>query len=288
MSPSPRTGPSVQWITGDDVQAAPGILKLQGSIDSTLLAQYCADAASDASYVLYLRTGKQFTGIAGPITVRPVRRPLLGGDGMTFAWFNYAYGGGGGLLGGSGGQPAELHRYSSPYAPTVTLTNTPVIEIIQVLIDGVLIPSDEYEVRNFKDLVRLRVNASTPPTERWGWPTSQVGDLPDTQPGTFSVTHTYGYLPDGMGLRAAVALAEALVLARCGKESRLPDRVTQVTRQGVTYQLASVIDLLNNKMTGITEVDLFITTVNPSRIKRQPVIWTPNRPPNQRQAVADS
>ena len=109
-----------------------------------------------------------------------------------------AYGSPGGAIGHFGTtKPSE-----------VNLTGYPVIEVELVKIDGVVIPAAEYTLRNNRTLVRIRPTAESNPTQRWGWPTSQINDLPDTQPGTFSVTFTFGQAAPRMAWFAALALAE--------------------------------------------------------------------------------
>jgi hypothetical protein len=176
---------------------------------------------------------------------------------------------------GIGGVVTRFGTASAP--PEIPLDNYPVTGIIEVKIDGVVIPPDEYELRNGRTVVRLRTSASANPTERWGWPTSQVGDLPDTENGTFSITYTYGQDPGDGGRLAAVKLAEYLVLPSFGGVTDFPTRVTDVTRQGISAKVTDAIDLLNKGTTGIYAVDLWLKSVNPSDARRQSVAWSPDR-----------
>ena len=248
----------------------------------------CAEAASAATDILYARSGRVFTGVCGPVTVRPVARPAgidqrawLGGGGawgLGSAWGAVSWYG----L-GTGGVVSHFGTSDAP--PEVPLGNYPVLDLVQVKIDGVIIPTDEYELRDYRTLVRLRPNASATPTERWGWPTSQVGDLPDTEPGTFSVTYTYGQDPGSGGRLACKKMAELLALPSFGVQSHLPTRVTSIQRQGVSAAVADVEDLLSKGLLGIYEVDSWLETVNPTHASRQSVVWSPDLGRPRRQAT---
>jgi hypothetical protein len=115
------------------------------------------------------------------------------------------------------------------------------------------------------------------PTEMYGWPTCQQLELPDTQPGTFSVTYTYGADPPTPGILAAKVLAGELALAMAQLDNALPQRVTSVNRQGVTVAVVDAMDFLKTGNTGLYEVDLFIKAYNPHGARRYPRVWSPDR-----------
>jgi hypothetical protein len=241
-----------------------------------------ADSALAASEILYELSGRIFTGECGPVTVRPVSRPTDTDTRGSFAargWFSVwgsasAYG---------TVAPGVLAHYGSVEPPTIRLP-WPVSSIVQVKIDGTVIPSNEYELRDFQELVRIRPSASSTPTARWGWPTSQIQDLPDTEQGTFSVTFRFGTPPPASGKLAALKLAECLALPQLGDQTRYPQRITQMARQGVTTQVASVIDIISKGSLGIWEVDAFVLSVNPRKLQRQGAVWSPDVGRPRRQA----
>lgn len=68
-------------------------------------------------------------------------------------------------------------------------------------------------------------------------------------------------LPPG-GVRAARKLAKELYLANLGKPCSLPDRVTNVTRQGVSWTMLDPMDFLSEKLTGLGSVDQWISAAN--------------------------
>lgn len=296
----PRTGPCSPWSSGAAVAALPWVKAAAGkaisagSLTEAQVQLICSEAAAAASQILYEISGRMFTGECGPVTIRPVARPA---DADTrgwpaalspLGWFSaYGFGSGYGMS-----VPGVVAHYGSSDPPTIRLP-WPVTQITQVLIDGVLIPgpydpqtqTGEWELRDYRDLVRIRPNAGFTPTQRWGWPTSQIMDLPDSQQGTFSVTFTFGSDPPASGQIAARKLAEYLALPQLGDSTRYPQRVTQISRQGVSTQVASVIDVLAKKSLGIYEVDAFLLASNPNRNQRQAIAWSPDIGRKRRQAT---
>src|ERR1700685_1483922 len=212
---TPRSGPCSPWVLASEIERFPSVqdsadaLTQKGQLEHDQLEALCAEAAAAASDVLYELSGKVFAGQCGPVTVRPTSRPT---DIDTRSWnatlstvgwvasqgFASAYG---------SFNPNVLAHYGTLEPPTIELPY-PVTEVTQVKIDGEVIPEDEYELRAFKSLVRIRPTTETVPVARWGWPTSQIHDLPDTQQGTFSVTYMFGNPPPTSGKLAARRLAE--------------------------------------------------------------------------------
>jgi hypothetical protein len=294
---SPRNGPCNPWITGNDVKE---LLSVQQSIASinqkaaqanpplpTLTDEQvdamCADAAQAASEVLYNLSGKQFTGNCGPVTIRPVARPE---NADTRAWVfqggGWGYGWGASMIGNLG-MPPVVSLYAEDLPPYIELYDYPVNRILEVKINGVVIPPIEYELREFKWLIRKLPTPSYVATEMWGWPTSQVQYLDDTEENTFSVTYEFGQDPGVMGRMACKAMAENILSPLLGDANKYPERLTTVTRQGVTAQIASVIDIMKNGGTGIRTVDQWILSVNPQKLRKRPVVSSPDIGRNSRQ-----
>jgi hypothetical protein len=59
--------------------------------------------------------------------------------------------------------------------------------------------------------------------------------------------------------RAAEALAAEYLKAAAGKPCKLPDRITTVTRQGVSWVVLDPQDFLKDGLTGITAVDAWLS-----------------------------
>jgi len=285
----PASGPCSPWTTADQVAQLPWVAAqaaktiAAGTLTQQQVDVICAEAATAASEILYELAGRTFTGECGPATVRPVARPTdidtRAGGVSPLGWFS-AFGSASSYGFGMTGIAAH---YGTVDPPTIKLPY-PVSAVTLVKIDGVVIPAVEYELRDFQSLVRIRPTQSYIPTQRWGWPTSQIMDLPDSQPGTFSVTFTFGIEPPAAGSLAARKLAEYLALPQLGDSSHYPRRTTQVSRQGVTAQTTDVQDILKSKSLGIYEVDAFLLSVNPNRNQRQGVVWSPDVGRPRRQA----
>lgn len=141
---------------------------------------------------------------------------------------------------------------------------TPVGRVDAVKIDGVtLVENTDYWVDG-NTVIRM---GSTP------WPVTQNLNLPDTAVGTFSITYLNSYPVDGQGAYAVAKLAIEYARACSGGKCRLPSTVTQVVRQGVSYDLPS--GAFPNGETGIREVDAFIAIWNPQHRPMQSRVWSP-------------
>jgi len=265
---SPRSGPCSPWITAADVLKLPRC----GNADEDLAAQ----VALAASGILFILSGNQFTGECGPVIVRPVARPVDQDTRRAGSLSPLGYMSGGSFLAYGLVLANTAAAYGSVNAPVVELNPYPVTEIVEVTIDGVTIPADEYELQNYRSLVRMRPVPSFTPTERWGWPTSQIMDLPLTEEGTFGVTFNFGILPPAEGLLAVKALAKNLCLASMGQPNQLPERLTNISRQGVTATVLDQADIIGKGRTGIPEVDLFVKTQNPYGLVKPAVVWSPD------------
>lgn len=285
-----RPGACQPWCNGDQVAQLPTVQATVSNLqnESEPLSQdqiqsVCASKAVMASDILYELSGRIFTGQCGPVTIRPLARPT---DADSRAWGGgWQYLSGWGYASSYGATPGIGSHYQSLNPPEIDLGAFPVTEIVQVLIDGVLIPADEYELRDYRKLVRIRPTASSTPTERWGWPTGQILDLPDTQPGTFSVTYKYGQPPPEGGKQAALEFAGVLACGAMGDTTAFPTRITQMSRQGVTARTIDAQDFLAAGMTGIYGVDAWLQSVNPKKLQRQARVYSPDTGRPRRQAI---
>lgn len=106
------------------------------------------------------------------------------------------------------------------------------------------------------------------------WPTQQDLSKPDTEPGTFSVTYLNAYPVDSLGAYAAGVLAMEYAQACEGNSCRLPSGVSTVARQGLTMEIQT--GAFPNGMTGIREVDAFISLWNPGNLRRAATVWSPD------------
>lgn len=93
------------------------------------------------------------------------------------------------------------------------------------------------------------------------------------------VTYTYGARPPVAGRRAARYLAEQFVKGWAGDdECELPDRVTSVSRQGVSITLLDNQDFLQDMRTGIYAVDIFLKAANPDHARKPARVYSPDLP----------
>lgn len=93
------------------------------------------------------------------------------------------------------------------------------------------------------------------------------------------VSYTYGRTPPAGGVRSVVTLAVEVAKQSSGDAScRLPKRVVSVTRQGVTLALIDPMRFLKDRLTGLPDVDLWITSVNPFRRSSRGGVWSPDIP----------
>jgi len=145
----------------------------------------------------------------------------------------------------------------------------PVNTIVEVKIDGTPLVSGAYRVDNNRLLVR---------TDGGEWPHCNDLNLDDTEPGTWSVTATYGEaLPEGASL-AVGQLACEIARAAAGGDCKLPAGVQQLVRQGVTISYPDVGELFRQGRTGLYLVDMFIATWNPYGLKQRSRVYNVDRP----------
>lgn len=222
-----------------------------------------AMAAMAATEALWMRTKQQF-GLC-TITLRPCRKdcfpswpwvPLQGWNnlsGATWPWPQPA------LVGGnwiniacgqcsSGCSCSVVHEVRLPY---------PVNSVVEVKVDGVVLPPSAYRVDNFNLLVRV---------DGGEWPRCNDLNLDDTEVGTWSVTANYGDDVPQLGKLAAGQLAVEIAKRCVGAGGCvLPaGTVQQITRQGVTKVFFDSDQAFAQGMLGLYWADMFVKTYNPS------------------------
>jgi len=140
------------------------------------------------------------------------------------------------------------------------LWHTNVREVTEVVIDGVTLSPSAYRLSRNK---LLRVDGES-------WPTCQDWTVDADQDGAWTVEYVHGKSVPYGGRVAVGILATELRKAVCDDEScALPRRVQTVTRQGVSVAFIDPMTFLNDGLTGLYEVDLWILSVNPGRLKRR-------------------
>jgi len=247
------------------------------AFDSLLLMD-CLQAASD---VLFQLSGRQFPGTC-QATVRPCAQHASGDRGRPIPAYS-PYGTYWPVPGSWSWSPSwgfcscnRTERTGCGSIAEITLGAYPIQRVTEVRMDGVVLPSSEYRVDDDRYLVRLAdANGNAQ-----GWPCCQRMDLPTTEVGTWEVTFLYGQPPPVAGMRAAARLGCELALA-CQPETvgacNLPERVTQITRQGVTAVVLDPMAFLDEGKTGLYEVDLFLRSVNPNKLSRRSTVLRPDK-----------
>lgn len=161
---------------------------------------------------------------------------------------------GGGVSSGFGGGACSSQRAFHLPGPVVGVT--------EVVLDGQVMDETAWHLDPNGVLVR---------TDGDGWPVAQDVYVP-----RWVVRYTRGIpAPDDANQAAG---RYALELARAGAadpKCKLPARVRDVTRQGISLSLAAPEELSNAGLTGIDQVDVWLRSVNPDHLAQGASIWTP-------------
>lgn len=148
----------------------------------------------------------------------------------------------------------------------------PVTSVVEVLVDGVAVPADEYRVDVAEGAYHLVKTSSG------CWPTCQDFNVNGDEVGAFQITYTRGRPTPPSALFAAGLLACTIAKQLSGADCGLPPRMSSLSRQGVTADfIVESIDV-DTFTTGIQQVDMVIRALNPSRRTRPPAILSPDMP----------
>jgi hypothetical protein len=98
-------------------------------------------------------------------------------------------------------------------------------------------------------------------------------------PCNVEITYTYGVPIPAAGKMAARTLALEFAKLWAGDDDcALPQRVTSISRQGVSYTLLDSQDFIDDMRTGVYAVDLFLKSVNPDGARRKSKVFSPDVP----------
>ena len=143
----------------------------------------------------------------------------------------------------------------------------PIAIITEVLLNGVALPLGDFRIDNGNRIVRQDGTC---------WPSCQDMTAPLGQPGTLGITYVPGVVPDSAMLWAVGTLACEFARSCQGGKCRLPTAVTNVSRQGVTFNLDQ--SAFPGGKTGIREVDAVLHALNPKAYTRPSSVWSPDVP----------
>lgn len=227
-------------------------------------SDYAYDAVKTASYLLWAMSGRKFTGQT-TVTERYVSAydPYLRSGGSRFNYYPV-------LIGGQvqniplGSIDRNSHHDfqgdgTSSYS-RLRLRGRKVVRIHNLRDQkGNIIDPNTYYLADHSTIYGT-------PDAKWS-------------PSNIEVTYTYGTPPPAAGRAAARILATELVKLYEGDDTcALPQRVTSVSRQGVSYTILDNQEFIDELRTGLYAVDLFIKTANPDRARARSRVFSPDVP----------
>lgn len=211
-------------------------------------SEYAAEAVQAASYLMWVLSGRKYSGTT-TVTERYVRfAPLLN----TRLLQETA------LLNARINKSLEMIEPWISAETRIRLRGQPVHQISAVRsVTGQIFSPDDYYM----------VDRSTLQF--------QTGVL--VVPADVEVTYTFGTNPPVLGKMAARRIAQEFIKLWEGDETcALPDRVTSVSRQGVSYTILDSQDFIQEMRLGIYEIDLFLKAVNPNKAQRRSKVFSPD------------
>lgn len=222
------------------------------------------DAENLAVQVLWSLSGRQF-GVC-PVIARPCPPPCRGlvssetVYGLPLAGWFFPVWDGANWRNVSCGCGPRCSWQAPNVVHLASRVGLPIQEIVEVVIAGDVLDPSEYRLEG--DLL-YRVGTN--------WPTQDLTRPLDEQ-GTWSVTYMRGNPPPPGSAKLVGLLAKEFLAACTGGKCRLPRRVKSVTRQGVSYDMVDPVDIYKDGKTGIPEVDLWLSAVNPHRVMAAPEV----------------
>lgn len=278
------SGPCRTWPMADDCSCLPAPRDMD---DQQRVA------VESATEILWRLTAGRF-GLCREI-VRPCRRPCAptraGGarmrpDVINGRWVNLSCGCGCpepecdsctcGTAPDTVDLPGPVH---APYLPNDDGCPTHTRYPVRVWIDGEPLDPDAFRVDGN---TLMRVDGQR-------WPQCQDMTVAYDEPGGFGVEYWRG-LDVPIGGRRAVAILACELWKKCSGASdcALPERVNTVTREGISYTFVDPMEFLSNGRTGLPEVDMWLSTVNPTGALSPPGVWSPDAIDVRREPVRSS
>lgn len=152
----------------------------------------------------------------------------------------------------------------------IRLPRNPVTAVVEVVHDGVTVDPSAY-----------RLN-------RAGWLERTDGAAWEVCNDTTTVTYEFGEPPPEGGVQAVVALATQMMYDLTGdSKCRLPQRVTSITRQGISMSMIDPMEFMPDGKTGFYLVDLWLTSVNPHNRPQRGTMWSLDVPTTVKGATTD-
>lgn len=227
-------------------------------------SDYAYDAVKTASYILWALSGRKFSGIT-TTTERyvSVYDPFIRTGASTLSYWPEL------VEGNVVNTPISGvgRYYENDYLADGTSSNSRVRlrgrKVVRVHtvrdINGNIIDPKSYYLADHSTLIAT-------PGANWSSPNVEV-------------TYTYGTPPPNAGRAAARMLATELIkLYEGDDECALPQRVTSISRQGVSYTILDNQDFIDSLRTGVYAVDLFLKSANPDGARARARVFSPDIP----------
>lgn len=223
-------------------------------------SDYAQEAVKTASYIMWALSGRKYTGVT-TVTERYVRfAPLINTRLLQEA----------AIINSRVNKALQIVEPWVSAETRIRLRGQPVQEIKTVRnVAGDIVNRDRYYL----------VDHST----------IQFSEGALIVPADIEISYTYGAEPPTLGKMAARRVAIEFIRLWTGdSDCALPQRVTNVTRQGVTYTVLDSQDFLEEMRLGIYEVDLFLKTTNPNKAQKRSKVFSPDIPRARRYTPAPS
>lgn len=149
------------------------------------------------------------------------------------------------------------------------LLPTPAAAVTEVMVDGVVLTPDvDYRVDSGRWLVRL---------DGEPWPQCQDMELANNAPGAFAVTYNPGEeLPAAGSIAAGELACQFAKLCTGAEDCQLPGQMARLTRLGVQVEMVDPTTFLQDGLTGLPGVDLWVRSVNPGRLTQRARVFSPD------------
>lgn len=251
--------PIALWVTVAELQEDSRL----AAVSETILE----GAAQSATDMLWALSGRQFGGKrSNRVLVLPPSCDCggAGWTGRSDMWSAASNTWGGLGLGGL------LWGWGCGCQVTIALPDHPVTSIVRVTLDGTDVDPAGYRLDDESLLVRVDGDL---------WPLLGSGVADEATP-RLQVVYVWGREPSASGRLSARAYATEIALAAVGSsDCRLPDRVTAIVRQDLTKTFADPLQLVENGLTGLTAVDVWLRSVNPrAQTGTRPRVLSPDLP----------
>lgn len=241
-----RLSPCAPWCTTDDLP--------DGCDDPAVTPETMDKAIVFASDALYNLTGRRWPGLC-----TDTFRPMCGDYCNELPHPT--------MINGHMANVCGAHE-------DIRLPAIDVVEILEVKINGTVIDSDLYFLRNRRSLVAKRGADGSYLT----FPCYNDPHALDDANLTWSIKYSHGASPPPSMVTAAAIYAWEFALGwtpNCAGSCRLPKRVTTVTRAGMTFAILDPLSVFDKGMTGVPDVDALIKALAYGEAKQRAYVGRP-------------